>query len=198
MWRRRGEERRVQVASDPDAVRGRTGCSLGPCRAWADSRRRQGMGDGGGVEPSRRHLALAALQPGGGVYSPLPSPPLLPHEKSLTTTPPPLPLRRRFLLSGSIPVATMVREAGERRRKRSFVGPFQGRRISWRLERAKAKAETFGVGLSRCCRAGSFFPILKRMAGSRGGGGEDTSYSVETQERSDFTFYKTIFSFLKI
>lgn len=155
----------------------------------------RGWGTGGGVEPSRRHLALAALQPGGGVSSPLPSPPLSPHEKSLTTTPPPPPLYRRSLLSGSILAAMMVREAGGRRRKRSFVGPFQGRRISWRLERAKAKVETFGVGLNRCCRAGTFFPILKRMAGLRGGGGGDTRYSVETQEGFKITtfFCKKIF-----
>lgn len=84
-----GEKRCVQVASNPaDAARGMARCSLGPCRAWADSRRR-GMGDGG----RRRAVAQTPCTRGPAArrrrLHPSTLAPLFLHEKSLTTTPPP-------------------------------------------------------------------------------------------------------------
>lgn len=124
-------------------------------------------GDGGrGAASSRRADTLHSWPCSPAAASPPLNPrsPFSSWEIPDDDTAPSLPCRRS-LLSGSIPVATKAREAGEHERKRLFVGPFQGRRISWWLERAKAKAETFGVGLSRCCRVRTFFSDIKEDGG---------------------------------
>lgn len=158
--------------------------SLGPRRAWADTRRRrQGMGDGG----RRRAVAQTPCTRGPAARRRRLLPSTLAAPSSAGEVPdddaalPPFLVAAPRSQGRSRSLMDMSGKGVWRTRgwKRSFVGPFQGRRISWRLERVKAKAETFGVGLSQCCRAGTFFPILKRMAGSRGGGGGDVRYSVE-------------------